>query len=168
MIDQPPPRTVYSYGAWQDKFRDIQENHDVEFIPGLAEVLDKDFFDAAVPTLLVIDDLAQNVADDTGYSKLFTQGIHHKNVCILLPMRNLYKQGKSMRDVHLNAQYLILYKNVRDVNQIKVVERQTGLSHLSEAYAAVTKKLHTPLVVDMEPDTPDYLRVRSHIQLSSV
>ena len=166
MIDKPPTRIVYCYGAWQKKFASVQEECGVEFIKGLAEVLDNDeFFNPAVPTLLIIDDLAQTVADDTRCSKLFTQGIHHLNVSVILIMQNLYKQGKSMRDVHLNAQYLLLFKNCRDVNQVKVLERQIGLPQLSEAYAKVTQIPYTPLLIDMKPDTPDYLRVRSNIQV---
>ena len=164
-MDKPPDRIVYCYGEWQTKFEVLQKKFNVEFLSGLGEVLDNpEFFDPAVPTLLVIDDLAQTVADDVRCTKLFTQGIHHKNVSILLIMQNLYKQGKSMRDVHLNAQYLILYKNCRDVNQIKTLARQTGLKHLPEAYDKVTQEAYVPLVLDMKTDTPDYLRVRSHIQ----
>ena len=89
----------------------------MEFLSGQGEILDNpEFFDPAVPTLSIIDDPAQTEADDLRYNKLFKQWIHHKNVSILLFMQNFYKQEKSMHDVHLNAQYLILYKNCHDVN----------------------------------------------------
>ena len=169
MMDKPPSRVVYCYGEWQPAFDKLQADFQVEFCPGLAEILDRpDFFDPSNPTLLIIDDLAQGVADDSRCTKLFTQGIHHKNVSVLLIIQNLYKQGKSMRDIHLNAQYLILYKNCRDIQQIGTLARQTGLSHIPEAYAKVTTVPYNPLLIDMKVDTPDYLRVRSDIQPGQV
>ena len=68
-----------------------------------------------------------------------------------------------MRDIQLNSQYLVLFKNCRDVNQIKVLSKQMGLPHLPEAYRKVTLQAYQPLVVDMRPGTSDYLRVRSHV-----
>ena len=38
-----------------------------------------------------------------------------------------------------------------------------GLKYLSKAYKQVTAKPYCPLIIDMKPDTPDYLRVRSHV-----
>ena len=77
--------------------------------------------------------------------------------------RNLFDQGKSMRSLHLNSHYYILFKNVRDTNQIGVLSRQTGLKHLLEAYRKVTSVPFTPLILDMKTDCIDYLRVRSHV-----
>lgn len=154
-------RTVYCYGEWQTLFESVSN---VEFIHGLQPVFqNEDFFDAKDSTLLIIDDLAVAACNDPHTSKLFTQGIHHRNLTIVFILQNLYKQGKSMRDITLNAQYLILFRNVRDVNQIKLLSRQMGLPHLSDAYNKVTAEHYQPLLVDMRPNTKDYLRIRSHI-----
>jgi hypothetical protein len=165
MFENPPSRIVYCYGEYQEGFTELQQDvPEIEFIKGLSNILDTDdFFSPSEPTLLILDDLGQEVANDTRSTKLFTQGIHHKKVSVILIMQNLYKQGRSMRDVHLNAQYLVLFKNVRDIGQISVLERQMGLPHLSEAYKQVTAEPYTPIILDMKPDTPDYLRVRSHV-----
>ena len=69
-----------------------------------------------------------------------------------------------MRDTQLNSQYLVLFKNCRDVNQIKVLSNQMGLPHLPESYRKVTSQAYQPLVVDMRPGTPDYLRVMSFLE----
>jgi hypothetical protein len=166
MMDNPPDRIVYCYGAWQKGFEELQnEKLPIEFFKGLREVFTEEgFFDPNQKTLLILDDLAADLADHKEASQLFTQGIHHKNISVILIMQNLFKQGKSMRDIHLNCQYLILFKNCRDVNQIKLLARQMGLPHLVDAYNKVTSVAYQPIIVDMKPDTPDYLRVRSHIQ----
>ena len=169
MLNQPrkvfnkaPLRIVYCYGEWQKGFEKLKDK--VEFVSGLETVLEKeDFFDASVPTLLVIDDLAVSVCNDARCTKLFTQGIHHRNLSVVLILQNLYKQGKAMRDIALNAQYLVLFKNVRDTGQIGVLARQMALPHLVEAYKKATAEPFQPLIIDLRPETPDYLRVRSHV-----
>ena len=66
-----------------------------------------------------------------------------------------------MRDIQLKAQYFVLFKNPRDVEQMNSLQRQTGLKLLSEAYEKVTVKAYNPLLIDMKPDTPRYSRIRS-------
>lgn len=162
MIDKPIDRVVYCYGQWQKMFENLRPH--VEFYEGLNEVFGSDhFFDPAVPTLLILDDLAQELAGNPRASKLFTQGIHHKNVSVVLIMQNLYTQGRAMRDIQLNAQYMVLFKMTRDINQIEMLGRQTGLPHLTEAFEKVTSEPYQPLVLDLRPNTPSYLRVRSHV-----
>jgi hypothetical protein len=165
MIDFPPERIIYCYGAWQKGFEELEkENLPIEFYKGLGEVFKEEgFFNPNQKTLLILDDLAAELANHKEASQLFTQGIHHKNISVILIMQNLFKQGRSMRDIHLNSQYLVLFKNCRDVNQIKLLSRQMGIPHLVDAYNKVTSIPYQPLIVDMKPDTPDYLRVRSHI-----
>ena len=158
MINKEINRVIYCYGEWQSEF-DKMEN--VEFIKGVDSVFkDNDFFRSGESTLLILDDLANELSGNPKASKLFTQGIHHRNVSIVFITQNLYKQGKAMRDIQLNCQYLVLFKNCRDVNQIKVLSNQMGLAHLPETYRKVTSQPYQPLVVDMRPGTADYLRVR--------
>ena len=167
MIDNPPTRIVYCYGQHQPKFDELERECLVEFYHGLEQVLDfENFFNPKVSTLLIIDDLSQSVANDRRCSKLFTQGIHHKNVSVILILQNLYTQGKFMRDIQLNTQYFILYKNCRDTQQIETMARQSGLKELPLAYRQVTDAPYTPLLIDMKPDTPDYLRLRKGISLN--
>ena len=160
MFDKIIERVVYCYGEWQPLFDDLKN---VEFVKGVEPVLEDGFFDSKVQNLLIIDDLAVSICDNKEATKLFTQGIHHRNLSVMLLLQNIYKQGKAMRDIMLNAQYLVLFKNVRDINQISVLARQTGLPHLVEAYRKVTSEPYQPLVVDMRPNTKDYLRIRSHV-----
>jgi len=161
MIDKQIERVVYCYGEWQLKFEDMK---DVEFYNGIDAVFTKpDFFDPHVGTLLILDDLAQELANHPKATKLFTQGIHHKNVSVIFIIQNLYKQGKSMRDIQLNCQYLVIFSNPRDVNQIKVLGNQMGLKNLEEAFIKATSKPYEPLIMDLRPNTPNYLRVRANV-----
>jgi len=89
LIDQHIARVVYCYGEWQEGFEELKDH--VEFHQGLDKVFGSDTFsDASVPTLLILDDLAQELASHPRASKLFTQGIHHRNVSAVLLMQNMY------------------------------------------------------------------------------
>ena len=94
---------------------------------------------------------------------LFTREMHHKNITVFFLVQNLYKQGKSMRDVALNCQVLILFKSMRDTEQIKVLARQTGIKHLPQAYNEAIKERYGYLVLNLQPHTPDILCLQSDI-----
>lgn len=164
-FDRVPDRIVYLYSQWQDGYEEILANNPaVEFRRDMPEVLGNEtFFDKRKINLLILDDLASSVADSKEASDLFTRGVHHKSISCIHICQNMFQQGKSMRNLQLNAMYLVLFKNVRDINQIKLLAKQTGLSHLPAAYEKVTRTPFQPLIVDLKTDCPDYLRVRSHI-----
>jgi len=62
--------------------------------------------------LVILDDLLNDV-----YSKqvcdLFTRGIHHRYVSVILITQNLFHQDRFCRDIYLNAYYIVALKNVR-------------------------------------------------------
>jgi ABC-type dipeptide/oligopeptide/nickel transport system ATPase subunit len=69
------------------------------------------------PRLVVRDDLI-NSAYSRDVCDLFTKGSHHRNISVILISQNLFHQGKYCRDISLNAKYLVVFKNVRDKNQV--------------------------------------------------
>ena len=89
MVNEEIRRVIYCYGEWQSEF-DKMEN--VEFIKGMDRVFkDNEFFKSGESTLLIMDDLADELSGSPKASKLFTRGIHHKNVSFVFIMQNLYK-----------------------------------------------------------------------------
>lgn len=68
-----------------------------------------------------------------------------------------------MKDIQLNCKYLIIFRNCLDIQLIKVIARQTCLTHLPATYDNVTAQPFEPIIINMRPGTPDYLRVRSHV-----
>lgn len=62
----------------------------VEFMKGLQPVTeDKDFFSASKPSLLITDVLALSICNNERRTKIFTQGIHHQNLSVILILQNL-------------------------------------------------------------------------------
>jgi hypothetical protein len=163
LFTPPPERIVYAYGVWQEEFANSLPKH-VELINGLSEIFDdENYFDPSVNNLLIIDDLMQEVSTDSKASALFTKGIPHKNVSVLFLVQNLFKQGKSMRDIALNCQYLIIFKNKRDALQVKYLAKQLDIKHFEKAYNKATKETFGYLLVDLHPKSSDLLRMQSHI-----
>ena len=54
--------------------------------------------------------------NDPFIANLFSWESDLKKLSAILLLQNLFHQGKYGRDISLNAQYLILFKNIRDTN----------------------------------------------------
>lgn len=139
----------YSYPArWFSKYPRIH------FLRGLPE----DYEDGS---LIVLDDLMRSLNEKV--ADLFTAASHHCNVSVILILQNLFYRCKVMRDITLNAQYLILFKNRRDVAQVNCLARQLypqNSRYFIDAYIKATSRPYKYLVVDLHPRTPEELRVR--------
>ena len=154
-----PQRIVYAYG---DNLNRLPKT--IELVQGLSKILDDDnYFDPDIGNLLIIDDLMEEISNDARAAALFTRGIHHRNVSVIFLIQNLFKQGKAMRDIALNSQYLILFKNKRDTQQIRYLAKQLGLKHFEKAYRKTTNEPFGYILIDLHPRSPDILRLQSHI-----
>src|SRR5258706_1291764 len=49
---------------------------------------------------------------------------HHRNVSVLYLTQNLFFKSKHSRTMSLNSHYIIVFKNPRDVTQIKTLAAQ--------------------------------------------
>ena len=137
-------------------------NHLVnEWVEGIP---DMDDFDPKVTNLLVIDDLMSEA--NTSVTKLFTKGSHHHNISVLFLVQNLFHQGKDFRTVSLNSQYMVLFRNPRDANQVAHMAKQMypgNIKFLQEAFKDATSTPYGYLLIDLKQSTPEEYRVRSEI-----
>lgn len=142
----------YSYSApW------FVEEPDIEFIQGLPESYEKD-------DLIVIDDLMHHLNEKI--ADLFTAASHHCVVSVILILQNLFPRIRVMRDISLNAHYIILFPNARDVNQVNCLARQlypNNSRFLTDAYKKATSKLFGYLVIDLHPRTTEECRLRESL-----
>ena len=142
LFDPPPDRIVYTYNSWQKDFDQCPGVDFVWGIDGLSEVQ----FDPKIRRPL-----------------LCSQGICTTRTLVFFAVQNLFKQGKSMRDVALNSQVIVLFKSPRDVQQIRVLARQTGVKDLEKAYLEAIKDPYGYLVINLQPHTPDTIRLQTDI-----
>ena len=158
VVEPPPDRILYCYGAYQQMFSEMEG---VEFNEGLPSL---DEFDGKRRTLVVIDDLMHETNEVV--TKLFTRVSHHTNTCVIFITQNLFNNDKETRTITLNAQYLVLFKNVRDKSQIAHLARQMypGKSkHMIESYTDATSEPYSYLFVDLMPSTDDKHRLKACI-----
>jgi len=97
-------------------------------------------------------------------SKIFTIYSHHYNFTVIETVQNLFH--KSHREISLNAQFVVLFKNCRDVNQIVCFLRQAfPEKHKSvlEACKNATSAGRGYILFDFRCNTHDKERIRSNI-----
>lgn len=130
----------------------------IEGLPQLADIKPYD--------LIVLDDLMMEAAKSEEVTALFTRAVHHLPCFLILLTQNLFLQSKEARTRHLNTHYLVLFKNPRDASAISHLSRQMFPGEpkfLPAVYADATKDPHSYLYIDLRQETPDVMRLRTHI-----
>src|SRR5437867_169120 len=158
VISPSPDRILYCYGAYQQMFSEMEGVEFNEGLPSLGE------FNGEKPTLVIIDDLMHETNDVV--TKLFTRVSHHTNTSVIFIMQNLFHADKETRTITLNAQYLVLFKNVRDKSQIAHLSRQMypgNSKHMIESYIDSTSEPYSYLFIDLKPNTDDKHRLKGCI-----
>ena len=163
-ISPAPQRIIWIYGQWQPLYAEMQRIiPGMEFVKGIpANIEDEQFLNPAIRNLIVIDDLMSDASNDKRICDLFTKGSHHRNLSVICVVQNLYYQGKESRTMSLNSQYLVLFNNPRDQQQITVLARQMypGQSEkFLSTYRMATSKPFGYLLIDLKPDTPNDKRL---------
>ena len=116
--------------------------------------------------LVVLDDMLTESNRNEQISALFTRG-RHLNISVILLSQNLFHQGKYSRDISLNVDYIVLFRNTRDTGQIMTLAQQMYprvKKFLPWAYHdAVEKENFSHLILDLKPYTNSVMRVRAKI-----
>lgn len=176
MSDVRFERILFYYAEWQDAYRQLQYKKEersgkitaplaIEFREGLPRSEDYSC-DPLTPKLVIIDDLMRESSSSDAIVDLFTKGSHHKNLSVILISQNLFHQGRGQRDISLNANYIVVFKNPRDRAQIRHLARQVypdDPKFVEEAYYDATSRAHGYLLFDLKQSTPDEYRFRACI-----
>jgi hypothetical protein len=159
-----PTKILWYYGVMQPEYKDLKN---ATFIPGIS---DESLEDVEKNTLLIIDDLMIEGGKSEAVQKMFTQGIHHRLVSVILLLNNLFHQSPNMRSIQLNTQYMVLLRS-RDQTQIEVIGRQLmgkDWRFFVNAYKQATSQMFGYLFVDLKAETPPELQLSTHIFESPV
>lgn len=160
MIRPPPEKIYWCYTEWQPAYDELSRTG-VVMVQGLPDMnelkLDKK------PKLLILDDMMQEMNDNSKLDKLFTRGSHHWNISVLQIVQNLF-YGK--RTARINAQYLVLMKNPADQLQASTLAKQLypgRAKFFMEAYQDACNQSYGYLFVDLSQDTSDNMRLKTDI-----
>ena len=155
----PPSKVIYVYKHWQPLYDDLQQHATgVEFtdkLPGEKEL--ETMLKGHTHSLLVADDMMQEINDDRQSSELFTRLSHHLGMSTVLLLQNATLQGKCAGDIAKNCHYNILMRSARDRNFIKTLGIcLNDYKNLMFAYKDATKQPWSYLVVNTHPKSnPD-------------
>ena len=165
-IHGSPENIVWCYGEYQPIYTKLLTHFPhLKFIKGFPANID-DVIDSTRRNLIIIDDLMSEVGNDQRVTALFTKGSHHKNLSVILILQNLFHQSKEMRTISLNSHYLVIFRNPRDKSQINHLGKQMypgNMKFLQQSYNDATSKPYGYLLVDLKPDTPEEIRLRTNI-----
>lgn len=156
MIQPFPKNIVWCYGVYQKLYAELSN---ITFHEGLPADLNQ-YTDA----LIILDDLMSELGNDSQLTKLFTKFSHHRKLSIIFIVQNIFHKGKEIRDISLNAHYLVLFKNRRDQSQILHLGRQLyprKIKFFQESYEDATSKPYGYLLVDLKTETDESLRMRT-------
>lgn len=157
-----PEKITYFYGEYQDIFNSL---NNVTFISGLSENILSNL-DGAQPELFIIDDLMNESANSKIVSELFTKKSHHKNCSVILIIQNFFVRGSESRNISLNCNYFVLFKNPRDRSVATYIGRQmfpSSIRKFRNIFEDATSKPYSYLFIDTKSQTPDEVRLLTDV-----
>ena len=169
LISPAIDRVFWYYGAKQsDVFGELKDllGSKIKFTDGLPS---EESIVASVEgakgerTLIVLDDLMDETGKRSDVKQLFTRG-RHQNISVLLITQNYTHKGKEVREMNLNSDYTVMFKNPKDETLARTLGTQMGkYKFLKDAYTKATRKQHSYLFIDSRSDTDERLRFRTEI-----
>ena len=93
----------------------------------------------------------------------FTKGSHHRNISVVYLTQNLFPQGKLCRDIILNTQYMVLFNNPIDRQQVATLARRIYPTTSAVFMKRATSYPYGHLVIDLKSDTAEKDRLHTKI-----
>ena len=113
--------------------------------------------------LLIYDDSCEEIFNDKEFVKIATSGRHRK-LHVIYVKHNLFHQSKWSRTIDLNTTHIILFRSLRDIQQIEYLGKQLNcLQLIKEAYKLATAEPFGHLMIDLDPKTSQGLRFSSQL-----
>ena len=134
---------------------------EVEFFKKIPELNE---YDGKKKILLIIDDLMTE--SNNKLYNFYTKGAHHKNLSIVFITQNLFNSNRDQRTINLNTQYMIIFKNPRDMLQIQYLGRSIlgrNAIEFENAFRYATQQPYGYLLIDMRQETPEQFRYKTYI-----
>ena len=130
--------TIYwFYSEWQDGYKDCPR---ISFVSGMPSSLNA-YLELSRPKAMVLYNMMMQCASSELIAQSFTQKRHHQNLSVILILQNLYCQGKVMRNVHLNTEYVVLFRNTRDKSQFGMAVGTETLQSTCDRYRSNSLQL---------------------------
>lgn len=160
LFTPPAEKIIWCYSEYQPNVYNLSN---VEYIKGIPDI-DKLRESKDIPKLLILDDMMTELKSDPNLLQLFTRGCHHWNCSVIHILQDLFYDRQ--RTNRINTQYLFLLKSPADqltaMNLAKQMFPKQTL-YFMNAYKQATSQPHGYLLVDLDQNTPEHLRLRTNI-----
>lgn len=166
-----PEHIMFYYGVETPELKTMIETKMVDVIkkgvPTENEIVEA--VDEYGSVLVVIDDGQYNL--NKTIAEIATKFSHHSGVTMILLLQNLFAGTIHARNISLSTQFIVLFNNLRDRNQIKVLARQLNWSRGDVPYTwlyncyeeAMRDRKYNNFVIDLSQNQNDMFRARSNI-----
>ncbi len=103
MFEKKTENIIYLYSHPQPLYDEIRRTQDnIQFIQGFPDNL-VDMFQPYKNSILVIDDILEELKNDKRLQNLYICTLHHMRICIWILYHNMFEQGSIMRTLSLNT-----------------------------------------------------------------
>ena len=164
LIKPSPNRIIFCYKEWQSTYETFKkEIEGIIFVDGIVKY---DEINSNYNNIIIFDDLMNEVIQSKDIMNIFTIGSHHKNTSTFFISQNIFARGKFARDISLNSNYMIIFHNPRDQQQIAILARQmypNNSNFLIESFNDASKKPHGYLFIDLKQSTERRNRIQTGI-----
>ena len=165
LFESPPTQVHYCYGAWQDRFRGMQDRG-VMFHEGIPDHQALVQWFPQGQGVLVLDDLMDEGSHDKRVLDLFTKHSHHQGVTVLYLCQDMFPVGRYAKSISRNAHYIVAFKNPRDqlgVRNVMLQSFPTTWKDTLETFHQATTRPYGYLMLDLHPASSDQQRLWSHL-----
>lgn len=164
MISPKITNIIYCYKSWQNNYEEMKRlDNSIIFHEG---IYDTSKFKNYNNNLIILDDLMTECINNQEILNLFTVGTHHSNTSVFFLTQNIFSKGKYSRDLSLNSNYIINFRNARDQLQMQILARQMygkKSKFLLESFEDATKKPYGYIFLDLKNETESRNRVQTGI-----
>jgi len=157
ILTKVPNRIVFCYQYWQTDLYPALEHivkQRISFIKGLPENIETELQNSN-NTLLIIDDLQNELKNREDILNVFTRGGHHNCISTILITQNLFSDGRIFRELRWNAHYVVIMRSPRDITQVDCFARQIvgkGSKRIVDIYKKITHgKRYSYMVFNLHP-----------------
>ena len=150
-------KILFCYKDFQPQFPLLRKKLSVQFL----RFQNFDFLMNLEDCLLIFDDSCEEFYSNKTFVKLATAG-RDKNIATINVKHNIFQQNRWSRTIDLNTTLIILFKSIRDVQQVDYLGRQLNRAKcFRHCYQLSTKEAFGHFLIDLNPKTSESLRFRS-------
>lgn len=163
-----PKEIHYFYGVYQPLFDTLETSHGVHchYGPPTEEDIDN-ICSNGQSNVIILDDLMDQLAKQSMLCTLFTQGCHHRKLCVFFLTQNLYYGGKHQTTICRNAHYYVFTRSPANSKAVHILTSQLfepeKAKKAMECYKDIMKHPYAIMLLDTHPATCDEFPIRTNI-----